>query len=55
MAQEHNIPVIILVRDDIEGFEKSLMVLGLPNLKSVIKYSDFDDLSQKLDLELSRF
>ena len=54
MAQEHNIPVIVLVREDIKGSNKSLMVLGLPNLHAVIKYSDINDLSQKLDTELAK-
>lgn len=54
MAQEHGIPVIALVREEIEAFDKSLMILGLPNLQGVIKYKDFDDLSQKLDTELSK-
>jgi len=54
MAEEHDIPVIALVREEIEEFDKSLMVLGLPNLKAVIKYKDFDDLSRKLDMELSK-
>ena len=55
MAQEHNIPVIALVREDIEGFDKSLMVLGLPNLKTIIRYKNIDDLSKKLEAEIVTF
>jgi hypothetical protein len=54
MAQQQNIPVISLVRDDVENFEKSLMVLGLPNLRSVVRYHDVDDLVVKLKNELGK-
>lgn len=55
MGQEHDIPVIALVREDITGFDKSTMVLGLPNLKTVIRYKDYDDLAKKLEAELAAF
>jgi len=53
MAQEHNIPVIVLARSDVKNFEKSLMVMGLPNLKEVIRYDDTDDLISKLENHLT--
>ncbi|HZM63649.1 MAG TPA: hypothetical protein VFB59_00795 [Candidatus Saccharimonadales bacterium] len=53
MGQEHDIPTIALVRQDVAGFEKSLMVLGLPNLKKVIRYKDIDDLTSKLEAFLA--
>ena len=43
MAQEHNIPVIALVKDDID-ISKSTMVSGLPVLRKVISYSNVADL-----------
>ncbi|MBT6401485.1 hypothetical protein HN803_01140 [candidate division WWE3 bacterium] len=52
MGKEHNIPVLVLIRDDIEGFDKSTMVLGLPNLKKLIKYKNENDLIQKVEKEL---
>lgn len=55
MAQQHDIPVIALVREDVKGFEKSLMVLGLPNLRVIIRYKDFDDLEAKLEDTLTDF
>ncbi|MFC1700396.1 hypothetical protein ACFLZ4_02010 [Patescibacteria group bacterium] len=55
MGREHNIPVIALVKDDVEDFERSTMILGLPNLKKLLKYKDYDDLSQKLEKELKAF
>lgn len=54
MGQEHNIPVIVLVKEEIENFDKSTMVLGLPNLKKVIRYKNPEDLLQKLEEELSK-
>ena len=36
MGQENNIPVIVLVKEESEKFKGSKMVLGLPNLKTVI-------------------
>lgn len=51
MAQEHNIPVIALVKDNID-FDKSLMVLGLPVLEEIIRYSNPDDLLDKLSKSL---
>lgn len=53
MAQAHDIPVIALVQEDVVGFERSLMVLGLPNLRSVVRYTDLDDLLRKLEVVLS--
>jgi len=53
MAVEHKIPVVVLVKADID-FSKSTMVLGLPTLKEVIRYRDTEGLLQKLDLELSK-
>lgn len=55
MGQQHNIPVIALVRKDIENFDKSLMVLGMPNLRKVIRYMNYDSLAEKLEAELSEF
>jgi hypothetical protein len=55
MGQEKNIPIIALVRDDVQNFDKSLMVLGLPNLRTIIRYKDYSDLSTKLEAELSEF
>lgn len=53
MAAEHKIPVIVLVKKGID-FSKSTMVLGLPTLKKVIYYSDFDDLQNQLEKELAK-
>ena len=53
MGQEHNIPTIVLVKEDIQDFEKSTMVLGLPNLKTVIRYKDISDLLIKIEDEIS--
>lgn len=55
MGYEHNIPVIVLVKKEIKDFNKSTMVLGLPNLRSVIYYENIPDLFQKLEKELSQF
>lgn len=55
MGQENNIPIIALARDDITGFDKSLMVHGLPNLKQIIRYKDEDDLVEKLESALKEF
>ncbi|MEI6266272.1 MAG: hypothetical protein WCP14_00035 [bacterium] len=55
MGKEHNIPAIVLVKEEVENFDKSTMVLGLPNLKTVIRYKDIPDLFQKLEKELSQF
>jgi len=52
MAQEHNIPVLALVKKNID-FSKSTMVLGLPVLKEIITYVNTDDLLQKLDQKLN--
>jgi hypothetical protein len=54
MGQENNIPIIVLAKAEIENFEKSSMVLGLPNLKTVIRYNDIPDLMMKLEKELSK-
>jgi hypothetical protein len=53
MGQEKGIPIIALVKADVD-FDKSLMVLGLPNLRSVIRYEDIDDLVAKLEAELKQ-
>lgn len=53
MGQENKIPVIVLVKEEIENFEKSTMIMGLPNLKTIIRYKDYDDLYEKLNKELS--
>ncbi len=45
MAHEHGIPVIVLVKEDID-FSKSTMVLGLPNLLKVITYKDMEGLKK---------
>lgn len=55
MGQEHNIPIIALVRDDIKDFDKSLMVLGLPNLRKVLRYTNYEDLAKKLEAELTLY
>lgn len=52
MAWEHKIPIIALVRADIKNFEKSLMVLGLPNLHKVVRYVDEVNLLKQLELTL---
>lgn len=52
MGVENNIPVIALVREDVKDFEKSTMVLGLPNLKKVIRYKDTQDLLANIESEL---
>jgi len=54
MGREHDIPVIALVREDVANFDKSIMVLGLPNLKTVVRYKDIEDLKSKLDVELAK-
>jgi len=55
MGQENNIPVIVLVKEESEKFKGSKMVLGLPNLKTVIYYKDLPDLFLKLEKELAMF
>lgn len=55
MGQEHNIPLIVVAKADIKNFEKSLMVMGLPNLKCVIRYKDFEDLYAQLNKVLKEF
>jgi hypothetical protein len=55
MGQEHDIQIVVLVKEEIEGFEKSTMVLGLPNLRTVIRYKDQADLLEKINLELEKF
>jgi len=55
MGQENNIPVIVLVKEESEKFKGSKMVLGLPNLKTVIYYKDLPDLFLKLEKELATF
>ncbi len=52
MGQEHNIPVIALVKEDIKDFDKSTMVLGMPNLRKIIRYKNIKDLLIKLRSEL---
>jgi|AntAceMinimDraft_8_1070364.scaffolds.fasta_scaffold46847_2 nucleoside 2-deoxyribosyltransferase len=54
MAHEHGIPVIVLVKEDID-FSKSTMVLGLPNLLKVITYKDMEGLKKKLEVEFKSF
>lgn len=49
MAVNSDIPVIALAQ---EGDEISSMVEGLPVLRTVIRYSDPDDLAEKLGQEL---
>ena len=55
MGNEYDIPVLALVRDDIKNFEKSLMVVGMPNLKKIIRYKNIDELSDNLENEISNF
>ncbi len=54
MANEHNIPVIALAKDD-KNLSKSLMIRGLPVLKEIIAYHDINDLLQKLEKELESY
>lgn len=54
MAKEHNIPVIIIVKEGTD-ISKSTMVLGLPNLHKVITYKNLDDLKKKLETEFKTF
>lgn len=49
MAHEHKIPIIALAK---EGVRISTMILGIPNLKKVIYYKDFNDLVKKIEKEL---
>lgn len=49
LAAEKNIPVIALAK---QGAKLSSMVLGLPNLHSVIRYSNTADLLKKLEKKL---
>ena len=49
MAVEHKIPVITIIK---EGVKISSMVTGLPVLKKVMYYDDFEDLSKKLETEI---
>ena len=51
MANDHNIPIIALAK---EGIEISIMILGIPNLKNIIRYKDIEDLVQKLESELKQ-
>jgi hypothetical protein len=46
MAQEHDIPCIALCK---KGIEPSTMIIGIPCIKRVIYYADFDDLSGQLE------
>ena len=55
MGQQHNIPIVVLVNEEIENFEKSTMVNGLPNLRKVIRYKDTKDLLKKIEAELKSF
>ncbi|MBI2176617.1 hypothetical protein HYU40_04725 [Candidatus Woesearchaeota archaeon] len=52
MGYENKIPIIALAK---EGADVSAMVLGIPNLRKVIRYENFDDLAEKLEQELKRF
>lgn len=54
MAQEHSIPVIGLVKSEID-ISKSTMVLGLPVLKKIIQYKDSKDLLEKVEAEIMSF
>jgi len=54
MAHEYGIPVIVLVKEDID-FSKSTMVLGLPNLHKVITYKNIEELKEKLRMEFKSF
>ena len=51
MAVQHDIPVIVLVKDDID-FDTSLMVLGIPTLCKLIRYNNIEDLLYKIELHL---
>ena len=55
MAYDNNIPVIVMVKNDIKGFDKSTMVLGLPNLKTVIRYKNHEDLLLKIEKKLKKY
>ena len=52
VACYHKIPIIALAK---EGIDISTMVLGIPNLRKVIRYKDADDLVRKLEKELKPF
>lgn len=54
MAQEYNIPIIVLVKRGI-NFSKSTMVLGLPNLRKVIYYNNSEELENAVDKEVRTF
>ena len=52
IAYDHKIPIIALAK---EGTDVSIMVLGVPDLRKVIRYKDIDDLAKKLKTELKQF
>jgi len=54
MAKEHDIPVVLIVKEDID-ISKSLMVLGIPNLYKIVEYRNIDDLKGKLEAEFKSF
>jgi len=51
MAYDHKIPIIALAK---EGIDISIMILGILNLRKVIRYKDIDDLVKKLEKELKQ-
>jgi len=52
MAYDNKIPIIALAK---EGIDVSIMILGIPNLRKIIRYKDVDDLVVKLERELEIF
>lgn len=52
MAYDHKIPIIALAKENVDI---SIMILGIPNLRKVIRYKNVDDLVRKLDKELKQF
>ncbi|MFA6533574.1 MAG: hypothetical protein WCT37_00200 [Patescibacteria group bacterium] len=52
MAQEHNIPCIILCK---KGVKPSIMAFGIPCAKQVIYYETLDDLSKQIEAAVQEF
>lgn len=51
MAAEKRIPLILLAKD---SAEISDMVIGLPNIRTTIRYKNIEDLEKKLGNELQK-
>lgn len=52
MGYYNNIPIVVLAKEEVSV---SPMVLGMPNLRKVIRYTDIDNLVGKLEYELKLF